>query len=81
VWDIRDPANPVPVAYFIPARNDNTFQNCATINGVQVCKNAIQTNNVELDSRGLIYLADRAGSGMHIVRLTGQAKALVGMNN
>ncbi len=81
VWDIRAPANPVPVAYFIPAPNGNTFANCATINGVQDCKNAIQTNNVELDSRGLIYIADRAGTGMHILRLTGQAKALVGKND
>jgi len=31
----------------------------------------IQTNNVELDDRGLIYSADRAGTGMHIIRLTG----------
>ncbi len=82
VWDIRDPSNSVPVAYFIPAPNANTIQNCATLpSGVVDCKNAVQTNNVELDDRGLIYLADRAGTGMHIVRLTGQAKALVGENH
>ena len=28
LWDIRDPSNPVPVAYFIPARNNNTIMNC-----------------------------------------------------
>jgi len=84
VWDIRDPANPVPVAYFIPAPNQNTFANCAQVNpppAPQDCKNAIQTNNVELDDRGLIYIADRAGTGMHILRLTGHAKALVGRDD
>lgn len=35
--------------------------------------NAIQSNNVELDDRGYIYVADRAGTGMHIVKLTGDA--------
>ena len=34
---------------------------------------AIHTNNVEVDDRGLIYLADRSGTGMHIVKLTGEA--------
>jgi len=77
VWDIRDPANPQPVAYFIPAPNANTIQNCAGTD----CKNAIQTNNVEIDHRGLIYIVDRAGTGMHILRLTGEAKALVGTND
>jgi hypothetical protein len=78
VWDIRDPSDPVPVAYFIPAPNENTIANCLVVNGNQVdCKNAIQTNNVELDDRGLIYIADRAGTGMHILRLTGKAKEVV----
>jgi hypothetical protein len=34
-------------------------------------------NNVEIDDRGLIYGADRAGGGLHIVRLTGYAKEIV----
>jgi hypothetical protein len=29
---------------------------------------------VEIDDRGLIYTADRPGSGLHIVRLTGYAR-------
>ena len=78
VWDIRDPSEPVPVAYFIPAPNENTIANCLVVNGNTVdCKNAIQTNNVELDDRGLIYIADRAGTGMHILQLTGKAKEVV----
>jgi hypothetical protein len=28
---------------------------------------------VELDDRGYIYIADRAGTGMHILKLTGDA--------
>ena len=41
------------------------------------CVHVIQTNNVELDDRGLIYSADRAGTGLHIMRLTGHAKDVV----
>ncbi len=78
VFDIRDPFVPQPIAYFIPAPNENTTPNCATINGVTTCKIAIQTNNAELDDRGLIYIVDRAGSGMHILRLTGRAARIVG---
>jgi hypothetical protein len=39
--------------------------------------NAIQSNNVDLDDRGYIYIADRAGTGMHIVKLTGEAAKAV----
>jgi hypothetical protein len=82
VWDIRHPNNPVPVAYFIPEPNENTIANCLVVNGNNVdCKNAIQTNNVELDDRGLIYIADRAGTGMHILRLTGEAREVVREDN
>ena len=41
------------------------------------CQKVIETNNVEVDDRGLIYSADRAGSGLHIMRLTGHAKEIV----
>ena len=41
------------------------------------CERAIETNNVEVDDRGLIYAADRAGTGLHILRLTGHAKDVV----
>jgi hypothetical protein len=30
-------------------------------------------NDVEVDERGFVYLADRANTGLHIVRLTGEA--------
>lgn len=35
---------------------------------------AIQTNNVEVDDRGYIYIVDRANSGMHVLELTGDAR-------
>jgi hypothetical protein len=39
----------------------------------EVCKTAIQTNNLDTDSRGYIYAVDRANPGMHIVELHGNA--------
>jgi hypothetical protein len=38
------------------------------------CKVAIQSNNVEVDDRGYIYVVDRAHTGMHILQLTGSAR-------
>jgi hypothetical protein len=82
VWDIRDPFAVQEVAYFIPAPNKYTMAFCP--DGVShpagdpkitpACQNVIETNNVEVDDRGLIYIADRAGTGLHILRLTGRAK-------
>jgi len=46
------------------------------VSGTPRCKVAIQTNNVEVDDRGYIYLADRADTGLHIVELTGPARAI-----
>ena len=37
---------------------------------------AIQTNNVEVDDRGYIYIVDRANTGMHILELTGPARSI-----
>ena len=47
--------------------------------GTESCKIAVQTNNVEVDDRGLVYLVDRAETGLHIVELTGAARGLVGL--
>jgi hypothetical protein len=85
VFDIRNPDDPRAIAYFIPEPNDTgcgpnggpspgpgcTFANTGR-DGHTV--NAIHTNNVELDDRGLIYIADRSGTGMHVIRLTGEAQ-------
>ncbi len=77
--DIRDPYNPQEVAFFIPATTPNTDERCVTIGGVMTCKIAIQTNNVEVDDRGFIYLADRANTGLHIVELTGSAREIANL--
>jgi len=84
VFDIRDPFAVQEDAYFIPAPTKNTTPYCpdgAHALGdpkvTSACQNAIQTNNVEIDDRGLIYAADRAGTGLHIIRLTGHAKDIV----
>ena len=77
--DIRDPFNPTEVAYFIPETTEMTQPVCIEINGVEECATAIQTNNVNIDDRGYIYLLDRAGTGLHIVELTGSAREIVGL--
>jgi len=55
--DVRDPYRPHEIGYYIPAVTDKTS------GGV------IQTNNVEVDERGYVYIVDRAGTGLHILRL------------
>lgn len=75
--DIRNPFAPREAASFVPAVTTATAGRCIKIDGADRCKTAIQTNNVEVDDRGLIYLADRADTGLHIVELTGAAKAIV----
>ncbi|MGE4657510.1 MAG: hypothetical protein AAEI08_01110 [Gammaproteobacteria bacterium] len=74
--DIRDPYNPIEVGYYVPGINENTAERCITVAGQDQCKVAIQTNNVEVDDRGYIYLVDRANTGMHIVELTRRARRL-----
>jgi hypothetical protein len=78
LWDIRDPKNPRPIAYYIQAPNKNTIASCSTIAGQSTCQNAAMNDYVEFDDRGYIYAADRAGSGVTILSLTGDAAKIVG---
>ena len=72
--DIRDPYNLKEIGYYIPATTDKTDQRCVGQGAQRRCKVAIQSNNVEVDDRGYIYIADRANTGLHVVELTGAAR-------
>ena len=76
--DVRDPFAPREAGFYIPAVTADTDKRCVkTAGGVERCKTAIQTNNVEVDDRGYIYIVDRAGTGMHILELFGFARDIV----
>ena len=87
MFDIRNPFAVKEIAYFIPEPNENTMSFC--VDGISHpdgdpvitsdCNKVIQTNNVEIDDRGYIYMLDRRGTGLHIVALTGAAHDIVGL--
>ena len=88
IWDIRDPFAMHEVGYFVPPANQNTGPDLLERRDERgrrvrhedrhdTCKSAGVTNNVEIDDRGLIFGADRAGGGLHILRLTGYAAQIV----
>jgi hypothetical protein len=77
--DVRDPFQPKEVGYFIPSITEATDKRCIKVDGQDRCKVAIQSNNVETDDRGYIYVVDRANTGLHILELTGDARAAAGL--
>ena len=79
VIDVRNPYKVSEVGYFIPAMTEATEKRCFKLDNVERCTTSVQTNNVETDDRGYIYIVDRANTGMHILELTGDARAIAGM--
>ena len=78
--DIRNPFQPVEVAYYIPEPNENSIELCTEVDGVEHCDRVISTNNVNIDDRGLIYAVDRSHAGLHILELTGDAREIAGLD-
>lgn len=62
--DVRDPLRPREIGYYVPAPQAG------------IGRGGVHTNNVEVDERGYVYSVDRAGAGLHILALTGPARAI-----
>ena len=77
--DIRNPYQPKEIGYFIPSITEATDKRCIKVDGQDRCKVAIQSNNLETDDRGYVYVVDRANTGLHILELTGEARKIANL--
>jgi hypothetical protein len=84
--DVRNPMNPKEVGYYIPALQKATvvLETPVSMRGKLPftdvsAKRAVQTNNVDVDDRGYIYIVDRANGGLDILEMTGPARDIADM--
>ena len=77
--DVRDPFNVKEIAHFIPATTSTSGQSCIGEGAQRPCKTVTQINNVEVDDRGYVYIADRYNTGLHILELTGAARSVANL--
>lgn len=78
--DVRNPYQPREAGFYIPQVTARTAERCVPADGGQQrCKRAVQTNNVETDARGYVYIVDRANTGVHILEVTGEAREIAGL--
>lgn len=79
VVDIRDPFRPVEVGHYVPDVTANTryIETKGPLAGTEFEKTPL-TNDVAVDDRGLIYISDRARTGVHILKLTGKPAEIAG---
>jgi hypothetical protein len=84
IVDVTDPGRPRYLAHIpgAPGRAEGA-QMARVCEGSQLPRGGRDrtyllrtTNNVEVDERGFVYLVDRANTGLHVVRLTGEAQAI-----
>ena len=75
VLDVSDPFHPTEVGHYVPATTERTlarpsrFEHDPALQGLD--RPVIQSNDVDLDRRGLAYVTDRGGTGLHIVEHVG----------
>jgi hypothetical protein len=62
VLDLTDPYEMKEVGYYVPATTATTIPRLKTV---------VQTNDVDIDYRGLAYISDRAGTGLHVIEYLG----------
>lgn len=73
VVDISNPYEMKEVGYYIPAPTANSHP-VTRIDSADPQPTVIQTNDVDIDSRGLAYIVDRTGAGLHVLEYTGNIK-------